>query len=241
MVCDVYDIIKHITNKQRVFYDVFRFSAGSTLYGFEFAFNKKSIMFLVLAMLSSAAGRFGGTNIGGKYQVAQEFLFDLVESSALTVFQKIIGRGPFPHIFFHLIGHISCVLGLWKSAWCFPFWGLTKKRNKNTHKTHKKEKKRGGSADWLNCHGDAFAPQWSHFLQITQFATLPTSGGSITDAMIQPLPPLLTQMIEAWLLMAEENGAWNVFRVVFEGVMRMSIFGFGHVPNVIKSLEFARC
>jgi len=50
--------------------------------------------------------------------------------------------------------------------------------------------------DWLNCHGDAFAPQWSQFLQITQLATLPTSGGSITDAMIQPLPPLLTKMIE---------------------------------------------
>ena len=139
-------------------------------------------MFLVLAMLSSAAGQFGGTKSVESIQSLKSCCLISWSLLLLQCSKKSLG-GPFPRIVFHLIRDTSCVLGLSKMRDRFLFGGPAKK-------------KRGGSVDWLNCHGAAFAPQWSQFLQITQLATLPTSGGSITDAMIQPLPPLLTKMIE---------------------------------------------
>ena len=117
-----------------------------------------------------------------------------------------------------LSAYIVCFVSMKKCLMFFFFWPATKKQQ-NTHAhTLKKEKKTLEVLRWLSRHGDAFAPQWSHVLRVTQLATLPTSGASIADAMIQPLPPLLTQMIEAWLLITDENEVWNVYRVAFEGM-----------------------
>lgn len=64
--------------------------------------------------------------ICGKHQVAEKRLFDLVKSSALAVFQKIIGGAISLHSLPSYQGYILC-FGPIKNAWWASFWGSCQK------------------------------------------------------------------------------------------------------------------